>query len=174
MKARGPDFPVPCLWAGSGFDVLMQRRRLCRAGAISAAAQGIANGADVGTVSKLMGHASPEMVLTHYQHVLTKQKKMAVEALPSLIAPSFLYGQKKRVATSVANPLKYLVRPERFELPTYWFVASCSIQLSHGRITETSFRRHADKGQAFFAGIFKFFFGKAGRRCPEPYLCIAA
>ena len=93
MKARGPDFPVPCLWAGSGFDVLMQRRRLCRAGAISAAAQGIANGADVGTVSKLMGHASPEMVLTHYQHVLTKQKKMAVEALPSLIAPSFLYGQ---------------------------------------------------------------------------------
>ena len=73
-----------------------------------------------------------------------------------------LYGQKKRVATSVANPLKYLVRPERFELPTYWFVASCSIQLSHGRITETSFRRHADKGQAFFAGIFKFFLEKPG------------
>ena len=57
------------------------------------ATEAIANGADVGTVSKLMGHASPEMVLTHYQHVLTKQKKMAVEALPSLIAPSFLYGQ---------------------------------------------------------------------------------
>ncbi len=45
-------------------------------------------------------------------------------------------GKKKRVATSVANPLKFLVRPERFELPTYWFVASCSIQLSHGRLTE--------------------------------------
>jgi hypothetical protein len=26
-----------------------------------------------------------------------------------------------------------LVRPERFERPTYWFVASCSIQLSYGR-----------------------------------------
>ena len=27
-----------------------------------------------------------------------------------------------------------MVRPERFELPTYWFEASCSIQLSYGRM----------------------------------------
>ncbi len=27
-----------------------------------------------------------------------------------------------------------MVRPERFELPTYWFVASRSIQLSYGRM----------------------------------------
>jgi hypothetical protein len=27
-----------------------------------------------------------------------------------------------------------MVRPERFELPTPWFVAKCSIQLSYGRI----------------------------------------
>ena len=27
----------------------------------------------------------------------------------------------------------FMVRPERFERPTYWFVASCSIQLSYGR-----------------------------------------
>lgn len=26
-----------------------------------------------------------------------------------------------------------MVRPERFELPTYWFEASCSIQLSYRR-----------------------------------------
>ena len=26
-----------------------------------------------------------------------------------------------------------MVRPEGFEPPTYWFVASCSIQLSYGR-----------------------------------------
>jgi hypothetical protein len=26
-----------------------------------------------------------------------------------------------------------LVRPERFELPTTWFEARCSIQLSYGR-----------------------------------------
>jgi hypothetical protein len=31
-----------------------------------------------------------------------------------------------------------MVRPERFELPTLWFVARCSIQLSYGRITERS------------------------------------
>jgi hypothetical protein len=30
---------------------------------------------------------------------------------------------------------KKMVRPERFELPTLWFVAKCSIQLSYGRNT---------------------------------------
>jgi hypothetical protein len=29
--------------------------------------------------------------------------------------------------------LGYLARPERLELPTYWFEASRSIQLSYGR-----------------------------------------
>ena len=53
------------------------------------ATQAIASGADIGTVAKLMGHASPDMVLEHYQHVLTSQKKAAVEALPALS----LYGQ---------------------------------------------------------------------------------
>ena len=27
-----------------------------------------------------------------------------------------------------------MVRPERFELPTLWFEAKCSIQLSYGRV----------------------------------------
>jgi hypothetical protein len=27
-----------------------------------------------------------------------------------------------------------MVRPERFELPAFWFVAKCSIELSYGRI----------------------------------------
>ena len=31
-------------------------------------------------------------------------------------------------------PLSNLVRPERFELPTPWFVARYSIQLSYGRV----------------------------------------
>ena len=30
-----------------------------------------------------------------------------------------------------------VVRPERFELPTLWFEAKCSIQLSYGREKQT-------------------------------------
>ena len=30
--------------------------------------------------------------------------------------------------------LKRVARPERFELPTLWFEARCSIQLSYGRV----------------------------------------
>jgi hypothetical protein len=32
-----------------------------------------------------------------------------------------------------------VARPERFELPTLWFEARCSIQLSYGRILVSSF-----------------------------------
>ena len=30
------------------------------------------------------------------------------------------------------------MRPERFELPTLWFEAKCSIQLSYGRVVKVS------------------------------------
>jgi hypothetical protein len=33
--------------------------------------------------------------------------------------------------------LKRVARPERFELPTLWFEARCSIQLSYGRMFVT-------------------------------------
>ncbi len=36
--------------------------------------------------------------------------------------------------------LSRLVRPERFELPTTWFEARCSIQLSYGRISRPVYR----------------------------------
>ncbi|MDL2306910.1 site-specific integrase [Desulfovibrio sp. OttesenSCG-928-C06] len=38
--------------------------------------------ADIGTVAELMGHSSPAMLFKTYQHVLSKQKKKAVESLP--------------------------------------------------------------------------------------------
>jgi hypothetical protein len=33
---------------------------------------------------------------------------------------------------------KEVARPERFELPTLWFEARCSIQLSHRRVPQVS------------------------------------
>jgi integrase len=48
------------------------------------ATEAIAAGVDVGTVSKLMGHTTPTMVLKHYQHVLDQQKRAAVETLPEV------------------------------------------------------------------------------------------
>lgn len=48
------------------------------------ATDAIGAGADIGTVSRLMGHASVQMVLQHYQHVATKQKREAIEALPKV------------------------------------------------------------------------------------------
>lgn len=60
------------------------------------ATDAIAAGADIGTVAKLMGHANANMVLQHYQHVLTKQKKAVVEALPDMpLYDQRLYDQKE-------------------------------------------------------------------------------
>lgn len=58
----------------------------------------IAGGADVGTVARLMGHANVNMVLKHYQHVLTKQKEAAIAALPDLpLYDRVLYDRKENV-----------------------------------------------------------------------------
>ena len=44
----------------------------------------LAAGVDPGTVAKLMGHASTDMIFAHYQHVISEQKRRAVEVLPPL------------------------------------------------------------------------------------------
>lgn len=44
----------------------------------------IAAGVDVGTVASLMGHSNPTMLLTHYQYVMDRQKRAAVESLPEV------------------------------------------------------------------------------------------
>ena len=48
------------------------------------ATEAIAAGADIGTVASLMGHSSPQMLLNHYQHVQTSQKRKAVSTLPMI------------------------------------------------------------------------------------------
>ena len=48
-------------------------------------------------------------------------------------------------AYGLRKPLTQLARPERFELPTFWFVARHSIQLSYGRVfSEIHWRRERD------------------------------
>jgi hypothetical protein len=42
-------------------------------------------------------------------------------------------GARKEKGPAMSQALSILARPERFELPTPWFVARYSIQLSYGR-----------------------------------------
>ena len=44
-----------------------------------------------------------------------------------------IWTEKQRMLFSVLRHKNGLARPERFELPTTWFEARCSIQLSYGR-----------------------------------------
>ena len=46
-----------------------------------------------------------------------------------------------KVLADFKSPKSKLARPERFELPTTWFVARYSIQLSYGRIVRAIVRR---------------------------------
>ena len=44
----------------------------------------LAAGVDAGTVAKLMGHTSTDIIFAHYQHIISTQKRQAIAALPSL------------------------------------------------------------------------------------------
>ena len=44
-----------------------------------------------------------------------------------------MYRRVDRPMWAFAKLLKRVARPERVELPTFWFVARRSIQLSYGR-----------------------------------------
>ena len=50
----------------------------------SFATEALAAGADPKAVAEIMGHADMSMIHKHYQHVLNRQKKAAVDALPSI------------------------------------------------------------------------------------------
>ncbi len=46
----------------------------------------------------------------------------------------FLYNQKRKAVDFVMKSTAFLVRRKGLEPPTYWFVASHSIQLSYRRV----------------------------------------
>jgi hypothetical protein len=53
--------------------------------------------------------------------------------------PSRLTAERPAVGPHpISTATSNLVRPERFELPTLWFVAKCSDPLSYGRILATA------------------------------------
>ena len=53
----------------------------------------------------------------------------------------------------ICKSLKRVARPERFELPTLWFEARCSIQLSYGRVPPSYQNlRVARRSETFGAG----------------------
>ena len=57
-----------------------------------------------------------------------------------------IYGESPKIRAHVERCnqlilLRKLVRPERFELPTNWFEASCSIQLNYWRAVDSGLYR---------------------------------
>ena len=62
-----------------------------------------------------------------YLWLMEKKYRFALNCYPNC------YPKNKGLHLSRCNPLILMARPERFELPTAWFVARYSIQLSYGR-----------------------------------------
>jgi integrase len=58
-----------------------------------AATEMLAGGADLKSVSEILGHASPELTLTTYQHVITAQRRAAIDVL----------GKRLPIATDEEN-----------------------------------------------------------------------
>ena len=54
----------------------------------------LAAGVDAGTISKLMGHTSTDMIFMHYQHIMNSQKRQAVTALPIGFADFHVANEK--------------------------------------------------------------------------------
>ena len=55
----------------------------------------IANGVDIGTIAKLMGHSNSAMILRHYQYVLDSQKRDAVEKVLDIGLSGMILDEKR-------------------------------------------------------------------------------
>ena len=89
----------------------------------------------------LLGHKSGR-ITTHYsQAELSNLIEAAerVENSESRKTPETTWLRRKPVRSLLEYP-HLMARPERFELPTSWFVAMRSIQLSYGRVMRFSVR----------------------------------
>ena len=80
----------------------------------------IAAGVDLGTVAHLLGHTGTTMLVQHYQHVLTKQKKLAIEMLPDVpVMCQAPCAKKLKALTGGRKGLKLLERETGFEPATF-------------------------------------------------------
>ena len=87
----------------------------------------------------------------------------------------YAFRQKKTCGKQVY--CRSVVRPERFELPTYRFVACCSIQLSYERPTTANIGKRGVVVKRFFHAC-PFFREGAGekrlfRRIADPFCVLA-
>ncbi len=63
--------------------------------------ESLKKGVDIGTIAKLMGHSSPDMIYEHYQFVIDKQKQAEVESLPDIPhVPKKMRPNKKGAAAN--------------------------------------------------------------------------
>ena len=99
------------------------------------------------TLAAILGHTNIQMTM-RYVHPAAEEKKRAIHKFERISrGGSHQCGAKKsrgtykshysgadELMTTMRKSLKSKARPERFELPTLWFEARCSIQLSYGRV----------------------------------------
>ena len=71
----------------------------------------LAAGTDPGTVAKLMGHNSTDMIFAHYQHVMTQQKVKAIENLPTIAGDAMCTPCAQAMCTTKnGQPASWLTR----------------------------------------------------------------
>ena len=77
--------------------------------------------------------------------------------------------ETKKAAAGVAFSMIRMARPERFELPTPWFVAKYSIQMSYGRLRGPNYTQESVENKVETAcrrGV-----SSGCRRCLDHFFC---
>jgi hypothetical protein len=96
----------------------------------------IQSGVTAKVAQTLAGHHSAAVTLDQYADAVPQQREEAGETVATVLlaaaSGSNLVAAEEKPARRTSKLVR-LARPERFELPTSWFVARRSIQLSYGR-----------------------------------------